>query len=242
MKISERRSASQNIANRLERAIRKGEFKQNQAIPSERDLAERWGISRPVIREGISMLVAKGILTRRHGRGSFVNDIEAQLGNSIWGDMSNQHPNIQGNLLEFRHMLERRCAELAAERHTEKDRQQLEKVEAAVFLAFCGTDLQEQMKADIAFHHCIADATNNPVFGYLMRSMHKVLLEHMQFTLAGHIAEKELLSQVQQQHRRLIAAILARDAASAGEIAANHIEFVSLRMNHLEPPRAPRRR
>ncbi|HSW14542.1 MAG TPA: FadR/GntR family transcriptional regulator [Solimonas sp.] len=242
MDLTEACSAPQTVADRLERAIRKGEFKPNDAIPSERVLAENWGLSRPIIREGISMLVAKGILTRRHGRGSFVNDIEAQLGNSIWGDMSRRHPNIQGDLLEFRHMLERRCAELAAERHTAQDRRRLEEAEAAVYLAFCGDDKQKQMEADIALHHSIADATKNPVYGYLMRSMHRVLLDHMQLTLVGHAANQELLAQIQQQHRSLIQAILARDAQSAGEIAAGHIEFVSVRMNHIKPPREPRRR
>lgn len=242
MDLTEARSAPQTVADRLERAIRKGEFKRDEAIPSERVLAESWGLSRPIVREGISMLVAKGILTRRHGRGSFVNDIEAQLGNSIWGDMSRRHPNIQADLLEFRHMLERRCAELAAERHDAKDRQRLEEAEAAVYLAFCGEDKHQQIEADMAFHHSIADAAKNPVYGYLMRSMHRVLLEHMQLTLVGHVASKELLAQIQQQHRRLMQAILARDAQAAGEVAAEHIEFVSLRMNHIKPPHEPRRR
>ncbi|HEY0917100.1 MAG TPA: FadR/GntR family transcriptional regulator [Solimonas sp.] len=242
MELSEGRSGPQTVANRLERAIQKGEIRPGEAVPSERELAAQWGYSRPIIREGISMLVAKGILTRRHGRGTFLNDISQQVGSSIWADLSRRHPDLQAHLLEFRHMLERRSAELAAERHDARDRQRLQDAEAAVHLAFSARDRQQRMRADLALHHSIADATHNPVYGYLMRSMHKMLHEHMELSLIGHDDDAELLGQVQRQHRLLVQAILARDAEAAGQIAAGHIEFIRVRLNHLGPGTAARQR
>ncbi|NGY03244.1 FadR/GntR family transcriptional regulator [Solimonas terrae] len=234
-------SGPEAVARRLDRAIKKGEFKAHEAVPSERVLAERWGVSRPIVREGIGMLVAKGILTRRHGRGTFVNDIEEQLGSEVWADMSRSHPYIQGDLLEFRHMLERHAAELAAERHTAKDATRLRETEEAVYAAFLNDDRRQRMIADLAFHHSIAEATHNPVYAYLMKSMHKVLYEHMQLTLIGTESNAREFRQVQAQHRALVQAILARDAHGAGRIAAEHIDFVRVRLNHLAPSRAPTR-
>ncbi len=75
MEVAEHRRGPQTVANRLERAINKGEISPGEAIPSERVLTERWKVSRPLVREGISMLVAKGVLTRKHGIGTFVNDV-----------------------------------------------------------------------------------------------------------------------------------------------------------------------
>ena len=242
MELSESRSGPQTVATRLERAIQKGEIRPGQAVPSERELAGRWGYSRPIIREGISMLVAKGILTRRHGLGTFLNDVSQQLSSSIWADLSRRHPDLQGHLLEFRYMLERRSAELAAERHDAQDRRRLEEAAAAVHLAFQGEDRAQRMRADLALHHAIVDATHNPVYGYLMRSMHKMLHEHMELSLIGHDNDAELIAQVQRQHRQLVQAILARDAETAGQIAAGHIEFIRVRMNHLAPESPVRRR
>jgi DNA-binding FadR family transcriptional regulator len=132
-------------------------------------------------------------------------------------------------------MLECRAAELAAERHEPADRKRLESAETAVDLAFRGGDRRQQMRADIAFHHAIADATHNPVFSYLMISLQRLLHDHMQLTLAGTDPQSEIFKLVRAQHRSLLNAILARDTVAARKAAAEHIDFVRVKMNHLKP-------
>jgi GntR family transcriptional repressor for pyruvate dehydrogenase complex len=226
---------SESVARRIERAIHKGEFKPTEAIPSERTLAQRWSISRPLLREGISMLVAKGLLTRKHGLGTFVNETTEQFGAEVWADMSRRYPDLPGDFFEFRHMLEVRAAELAAERHDAADRRRLEAATAETDAAFSSTDRARQMRADLAFHHAIAEATHNPVFSYLMMSLQRLLYDHMRLTLAGTLPHDEVFKQVCAQHRALLKAILSRDVAMAGATAAAHIDFVRVKMNHLEP-------
>lgn len=235
MEVSESRSGPQTVANRLERAIQKGEIRAGEAVPSERELSQKWSVSRTVVREGISMLVAKGILTRKHGLGTFLNDISQQVAGSIWADMSRRHPDLQKHLLEFRSMLECRSAELAAERYNAKDKQRLIKAENDVYMAFSSNDKKQRMLADLAFHHTIADATHNPLYGYLMRSMHKMLYEHMELSLVGHESDVDIVEAVKSQHKLLTKAILARDSKTAGKLAGGHIEFVRVRLNHLIP-------
>lgn len=225
------------VARRLERAIQRGEFATGQRLPSERDLAERWQVSRSIVREGLAMLVAKGTLTRRHGSGTYVNDTDARLGVEIWRDMASRHDDLQGDLLEFRHMIERRAAELAARRYTDKDRAQLEAAGEAVDRAWSGTDRRQQLQADAAFHHVIAEATHNPVFAYLMQSLHQLLLEHMQLTHAGTNLQSAVTQEIQKQHRALLKAILSRDAAAAAAAASSHLDYVQVRLNHLPPRR-----
>ncbi len=229
----------ENVARRLERALQRGEFKPGDRVPAERVLAQRWRVSRPVVREGIGMLVARGLLTRRHGSGTYVNDATEQIGAQVWTDMSRRHEGLPGDFFEFRHMLECRAAELAAQRHDAADRKRLQAAEAAVDAAYSGADRQAQMQADIAFHHAIAEATHNPVFAYLMTSLQKLLHDHMQLTLAGTVPRSRSFDHVREQHRRLLQAILARDAAAAARIAGEHIDFVRVRMNHLPARRAP---
>jgi DNA-binding FadR family transcriptional regulator len=228
-------SRPDNVARRLEQAIQKGEVKPGERVPSERALSSRWRISRPIVREGISMLVAKGLLSRRHGSGTYVNETTEQFGAEVWADMSRRYPDLPGDFFEFRHMLECRAAELAAERHDAADRKRLEAAEAAVSVAFQGTDRGRLMRTDIAFHHAIAEATHNPVFAYLMISLQKLLHDHMQLTLAGTDTQSDIYRLVRKQHRNLLLAILARDPVAAGKAAADHIDLVRVKMNHLQP-------
>jgi GntR family transcriptional repressor for pyruvate dehydrogenase complex len=235
MDLTQGAKRPENVARRLERSIQKGEFKAGDAVPSERALALRWGISRPIVREGISMLVAKGLLTRRQGLGTYVNDTTEQFGAEVWADMSRRYPDLPGDFFEFRHMLEVRAAELAAERHDATDRKRLEAAEAETDSAFAGDDRARQMRADLGFHHAIAEATHNPVFAYLMMSLQTLLYDHMRLTLAGTEPRDDVFKQVRAQHRALLKAILSGDSAMAGKVAAAHIDFVRVKMNHLEP-------
>ncbi len=207
-------------------------------VPSERALAARWGISRPIIREGIGMLVARGILVRRHGRGTFVNETDEQVSAQVWAHLVRDDPNLQRDVLEFRHALERHAAQLAAERHDAPDRERLRDAEAEVHRAFCGSDSERQMRADLAFHHTIADATHNLLHSSLTQSMHRMLYEHMQLSFCGHQGDDVLKQQVRAQHRALLDAILSRDADAAGVSAAAHIDFVRIRLNPLDARRA----
>lgn len=77
--------------------------------------------------------------------------------------------------------------------------------------------------------------TDNPLSDYLMRSMHKMLYEHMELSLIGHESDADILAAVRSQHKLLVNAILARDPKTAGTLARGHIEFVRVRLNHLMP-------
>ena len=62
------------ITERLEAMILEGSLKPGQRLPPERELAERFGVSRPSLREAIQKLAARGLLTSRQGGGTFVNE------------------------------------------------------------------------------------------------------------------------------------------------------------------------
>jgi GntR family transcriptional repressor for pyruvate dehydrogenase complex len=230
------------IANRLQSAIQRGEFKPQQALPSERVLAERWKVSRSIVREGIAMLVARGLLNCQQGRGTFVNPPDQQVGAQVWAEMARRHPDLQGSLLEFRQVLECEAAALAAERHDAADRLRLEQAGAAVERAWLSSDRRDQLTTDLAFHQAIAEATQNPIFAYLMASLHRLLLDHMQLSQAGTRPQSSITEQVSAQHRALLHAILARDPDAAAQAAAAHLDFVRVHLNHLQPRRRTKRR
>lgn len=221
------------IARRLEQAILNGEFRANERLPAERTLAARWKVSRATVREAIAEVAARGLLVRRQGDGTYLNDAEQRLGVEVWADMASRHPDLQAHVLEFRQMLERRAAELAAVRHKADDRRRLEKAAAAVDAAFASGDRITQIESDIALHRVIAECAHNPVFGYLMRSLQDVMRDHMKLTLAGSAPSSGHSNAVRAQHAALVAAILRRDAEAAARTSELHLDYVRVHFNQL---------
>jgi GntR family transcriptional repressor for pyruvate dehydrogenase complex len=220
----------------MEKAVLDGSFPLDRRLPSERQLAEHLQLSRTTIREAITVLVSRGMLERRRGDGTYPVDQSERRLAEIWLDMSQKHPALQGDLLEFRSMIETRAAELAARRHDRNDRQRLEATLAAVDAAYAGNERRAQINSDVAFHCTIADATHNPLFSYLMASLLKLLHEHVQLSLAGLEPRSATAQRLRMQHRALVDAILARDADRARRIAGEHMDFVALRLNAISRP------
>lgn len=224
---------SQTIAHRLEQAILDGRFRPRERLPAERTLAERWKVSRNTVREAITQLVARGLLIRLQGDGTYLNDVDQRIGVEIWSDMASRHPNLQSHLLEFRQMLERRTAELAARRHTADDRRRLLKAANAVDVTWATNDGVAQVEADMALHRVIAESAHNPVFSYLMASLQGVMRDHMKLTLAGNYETPVITTAIRAQHAALVDAILSRNAEAASEAARNHLVFVKVHFNQL---------
>lgn len=221
------------VARYLESAILEGSLRHDRRLPSERALAAELTVSRATVREAIGTLVSRGLLTKRQGDGTYVVEQSDRRMAEIWLDMAQQHPRLQRDLVEFRAMLESRAAELAASRHGENDRERLQAAYEAVDAAYAGNDRHEQIRSDVAFHRAIADATQNPVFSYLMSSLLKLLHEHVQLSLAGLEPQSQTSQQLRMQHRALLAAILERDSERARDVAVGHMDFVAIRLNAL---------
>lgn len=228
------RNRATTVVEYLQRGIRERKFKVGQALPSERELAGHIGVSRASLREGISLLVSKGVLTRRHGIGTYVSAAKDQRMAEIWTDMVDRHPLIQADLIEFREMLESRAAELAAQRGTKADKERLVQLGQEVDAAYRGSDRHQQVKADVALHQAIAEATHNPVFSYLIDSLLKVLHEHVQLSIAGLSPQSDTSTRLRAQHREIVAAIVDGDSPRAAAASARHIEFVRIHLNALD--------
>ena len=96
-------------------------LKSGQSLPSERRLTEKLGVSRTALREGLKILLARGIIDTRHGKGSFVANLTAQSSQSPMMHLLASQPRTLYDLLEVREMLEGESAKLAAQRGTSAD-------------------------------------------------------------------------------------------------------------------------
>ena len=153
--------ASEAIYNQIYPKIVSGELQPGDRLPPERELAEMFQRSRPVVREALRMLQQDGLLDISLGsaggavvRGVSLKSVEEPLENLVAMGAINLD-----ELLEYRHINDRGCARLAAIHHTEEDaaalRKTLEGAKASLDIPF---SFQEY---DIAFHTALAAASHN---------------------------------------------------------------------------------
>ena len=214
------------VATELETRILEGSLKPGDRLPAERELAVAMGVSRPSLRGALQALAAKGLLVTRHGGGTFVTDFMEAPFVDPWQQMLKGHPNIHGDMLEFRHMLEGQAAQLAAERATDEDIARIGVCFEALETAFSGNDLEACITTDVAFHQAIAEASHNVLIGHLSASLHKVVQGHVQSNLEYLNARPELWRQLMVQHRAIWDAVRERRTDTAARAACHHIEFV----------------
>lgn len=220
------------VAGELEKRILEGSLKPGNRLPSERALAVELGVSRPSLREAMHKLVSKGLLTTRHGGGTYVTDrLEAHFVDP-WKDMLQGHPLLHQDILEFRQMLEAQAACLAAERATDVDMDRMKTAHAALETLFeTGDCMDDCIKADVAFHQAVAEAAHNMLIGHLTASLMRVIHGHVSNNLEHLHARPERWSQLRSQHNAIWQAIRDRKPEAAARAAREHIDFVRQSMD-----------
>ena len=116
------------VAAALEEAILKGELKVGEKLPSENSLATQFGVSRNIIREALRDIQARGLLEVKNGAGSYI----ARPTSTDLGDMLNRLVALSDSAIkdyyEIRFALEVKACEIAAQRATDEDILELEKI------------------------------------------------------------------------------------------------------------------
>jgi GntR family transcriptional regulator, transcriptional repressor for pyruvate dehydrogenase complex len=224
------RRLSDDIVVQLETMILEGTLKAGERLPAERVLAERFGVSRPSLREAIQKLVAKGLLVSRQGGGNFVAESLGSTFSDPLLHLLESNPEAQRDLLEFRHTLEGSCAFYAAQRATELDRQRLGEAFAALQDCYSrsGTVTRAQEgAADANFHLAIAEASHNAVLLHTIRGLFDLLKNNVVTNIGGMYAQRdETRDMLIEQHRELYQAIIEGRAEDARTLSNRHIDYV----------------
>lgn len=224
------RRLADDIVSQLETMILEGTLKAGERLPAERVLSERFGVSRPSLREAIQRLAARGLVVSRHGGGTFVAE---SLGNTFSDPLLSlleSNGDAQRDLLEFRHTLEGACAYYAALRATDLDHQRL--TVAFEALQDCyrrrgSVTRTEEGAADAQFHLAIAEASHNAVLLHTIRGLFELLKRNVVTNIGGLYAlRSETRDQLMEQHGELYRAIIERRAEDARTISDRHIHYV----------------
>lgn len=202
----------------LLRYIEQSGLKNGDRLPPERDLSVILGLTRTALRRSLAMLEADGRIWRHVGRGTFIGGRPmADLPSDIPADANPQE------VMELRMMLEPRAAGLAALRATTRD---MADIERALEASVTAVEMETFEHWDAAFHRAVITACGNRMLMRLYELVHAARSDRLWGRLkrASLTPARRLL--YIDQHRRIAAAIVDRDAATAEREMAAHLREV----------------
>lgn len=209
-------SLVENLSDRLAGAIRSGGLAMDGLLPSERRLAEQFGVSRPVVREAMKRLELQGLVAVRQGIGVRVTDrLHAPMTSAARLLLPEEGERLR-QALEVRAVLEPEIARRAAERATAVDRKRLETLHSDLERA---RDLAFAMESDLAFHQEIARISGNEIFGLMLDSITDLGRESRRATMS-----EAGVGRAVKQHAAVLQAILSGEARAAEKAMRLHIE------------------
>lgn len=230
------RTRSMVISRRLEELILDGTLQPGDRVPSERQLAQRLKVSRPLIREALKELRGRGVIETRHGKGSFIIGMVKSIEQDTpLTRLYESHPRLLYDLLEVRELLEGEAALLAAERGTEKDFYKITKAYNAMNTPESDEeDANQAAHLDHAFHRSIYEASHNPVLVHTLQSLMQLMLNSIIASVSNLYHRDRQKQAIDKHHRQIYNAIIDRKPESAKRWATEHIRNIRDRMLEIE--------
>jgi DNA-binding FadR family transcriptional regulator len=215
------------VTEALTRLIRGAAYPVDSRLPSEKEMAERFGVSRTVVREAVSRLKSEGLVASHQGKGVFVRP----AGPGVPFRFDQAAPESMRSVLqvvELRKGVEAEIAALAAARGSDPELKQIQRAFREVERHADGGP--QGVQADMDFHRAIARASGNPHFLALWDFIGQFLGNAIRLTRSFEALHPELVEQVKREHEDLAEAIRRRDPEAARAAARRHLERVAIRI------------
>ncbi|MGH7264728.1 MAG: FadR/GntR family transcriptional regulator [Candidatus Rokuibacteriota bacterium] len=223
------------IVRQIKGLIADGQLKSGDRLPPERDLAERFRVSRTSVREALRALESTGLVAIRAGEGAFVREVSVEsLIEPLALVILNQREAI-AELYEARRLLEPPIAGLAARRASPEEVHELARILTAQAgeVAAGRTGLAQ----DAAFHATLAHSTHNRAITRIVTTLMDLLTQSREESLRTPGRPERS----HQDHRRILSAIEGRDALAAERAMLDHVIAVERLVTGRPPQRAPKR-
>lgn len=221
MKPIMREKLSDIIFDQLLEMIKAGEYVEGEKLPSEKDLAKYFNVSRVPIREAMSKLAQIGYIESHQGKGSYIRSITAsdEFKEYTYGEFNKKE---LFDLLEMRTLLEVEAAKISALR---RDKDSLKEIESALldFKEITQNQFSIGHKADYNFHKAIVKSTNND---YIIQTFNNLQLVHqnaLEFSLKLNIGKPRKREEVYKEHEEIYNAILTQDENEAKKRMEIHL-------------------
>ena len=189
-------------------------------LPSEREMAAKYGVSRNVLREALRLLSEKGILVIQPGRGVYVADESRGKFADRLEDLLESSDSKLTDIVEVCRTLELGAVQKAVDKATAKDIDELLRLYDAMEKA--RDDIQEFNRLDRQFHVRLAKCTQNSIYQILLEAFFQLTDEKL-FVLNQLFPSR--INSAQREHKAFIQAIQQRDHAKAAAAAEQHFNI-----------------
>jgi DNA-binding FadR family transcriptional regulator len=205
----------QSVAAEILGRMEAGEFPPGSRLPGERELAERFGVSRVTIREAEIALEAQGWIAIKTGSGVYAKPRPLHSNGAL--------PNVSAfELTAARAIIEAEAAALAASRITDADLEELDRLVAAMSGASASDEAASE--SDKAFHLAIARIAGNPVIDHCIQLIWRMRNELPRVRdVYARVCHDDGTSRT-DEHAAILAALKQRDSAAARTAMRNHFQ------------------
>jgi DNA-binding FadR family transcriptional regulator len=215
------------VREHLSRLIASGAYEPGKKLPTERALAEQLVVPRGAIRNALAILESEGQVIRRIGSGTFVNGAGAAEAGGRHATNGTSLDASPAEIMAGRIICEPKVAGLAVANATMAD---LDRLDACNANAERAESFDEFEHWDAALHQGIAEATHNQLITAIFATMTKAR-DHADW---GEMKRRSLTverrAQYEDEHRKIVAAMRARDAGRAEAHLLAHLQGVRLNL------------
>lgn len=199
------------------------------SLPSEAELAVRFSVSRPTIREAVKMLAGRGLLDVARGRRAVVREPDGSAFSDFLVSLIQRDPKGLFDLIELRKSLEVQSAGLAARRVSRAGLVALETALQGMRDAANSADDHAATESrfhqwDVGFHEALATASGNRVLSYLFEAMAVPLRESFQLSRRGHELRGLTVDDTIAAHAAILEGVRAGKPRAAADAMRTHIE------------------
>ena len=214
---SERVTASAQVIQAVQEAIRNGEYKVGDKLPNEQTLCEQLAVGRSSVREGMRILSAYGIVEIRQGDGTYVTDDYTERAFEFLGFLP-ENRNLR-YLLEMREMIEVGCAKLLCRGDREEAYAQLIRIASEIDPK---KDLENNVDADKRFHLKIVELTEN----LMAVKIYKMLSKLQNLLMIQLMSHADVRDDAIAAHERICNAIRSGDELETEKAIRYHIDKI----------------
>lgn len=223
--------ASQDIVQQIKTHIFDGKLAPGDRLPTEKELAEQFGLSRITVRDALRVLESQGLISIKVGAGggAFVTDPATQSANELVTDLLRLQRATTHELVEARIVIETAIVTFAAERATPDDLAAMqEAINAARAARTTGKTHFTLYSVD--FHVALAKAAKNQVLEFTVDSFRTLFYETLEKLMPNDLMAQRAI----EDHQSLLDAIAAHDAKRAREIMREHLSYFEERARKLD--------
>ena len=212
------RNLYEQIADSMEEMIFDGGAS-DMRLPTEFDLAEKYNVSRSVIREALKILNERGLVTMRAGDGTYVNIPKAAAISKVLSRVMRFNRVSDEKITEVRLLLETKTAGQAAANASDEDIALLEELTQQMELN--KDDLEIRVNKDCEFHTTIAKISRNELLEFMVESIGDLLKHYIKERITFNSSGNE--SGI-KYHKQIIKVIQSHDVKKAETLMRKHIE------------------